>query len=242
MNALSRGRRMGAIVTKCDTLVPTRHNRATTPMYRSDQEVARDRFLLPLLDRAASSRLASIEGIVAMKKLTLGLSLAALAAAGVGTAYAASGQFGGSMTRAEAQAHAAQLFAKFDVNHDGKIDAADRVAREAARFDKLDTDHNGSLSRAEFMAGADHFGGREGGRHGHGWKGHHRDLGAMATMADTNHDGALTQAEFTAAALQRFGTMDTNHDGTVTREERQAARQAMHRDWQGRSATPHDPS
>ena len=68
-----------------------------------------------------------------MKKLTIGLSVAALAIAG--TAYA--GQHGmrgdgngdGVVTRVEAQAKSAEMFARMDANSDGKIDAADREAR-----------------------------------------------------------------------------------------------------------------
>jgi hypothetical protein len=96
-----------------------------------------------------------------MKSLTLGLSVAALALGGMACAQApdrprinANGD--GVVTRAEAQAAAAQLFAKLDVNKDGKIDKADReLGRQQKRetlFDKLDTNHDGSISKAEFMA------------------------------------------------------------------------------------------
>src|SRR5690606_18457150 len=90
-----------------------------------------------------------------MKTLTIGLSLAALALAG--TAHAAPDASARpdrdrTVTRAEAQTRASQVFARLDVNKDGKIDAGDRQARAAARFDKLDANKDGQLSRDEFTA------------------------------------------------------------------------------------------
>ena len=60
------------------------------------------------------------------------------------------------LTRAEAQANAAKLFDRLDVNHDGKIDAADRTAHIDAMFDKLDTNHDGAISRDEFRKAHEH--------------------------------------------------------------------------------------
>lgn len=57
-------------------------------------------------------------------------------------------------TRAEAQAEAAQLFARLDINRDGKLDAADRLARQAqrqeARFAAMDANKDGAISKAEW--------------------------------------------------------------------------------------------
>src|SRR3546814_4171666 len=53
----------------------------------------------------------------------------------------------GVLTRAEAQAHATDRFAKMDTNKDGKIDAADRQAARAAmqakRFAAFDANSDG---------------------------------------------------------------------------------------------------
>lgn len=177
-----------------------------------------------------------------MRKLTLSIAAATLATAGV--ALAAPAMMGGNadMTRAQAQAMAAEHFAKMDANSDGKIDAADRAARQAKMFDRIDTDHNGSISREEFTAmhsrgnrgehaGMDHgqaAGGHRMGGHRMGKRGHGAMGGQMmARMADTNNDGTITQAEFTAAALKHFDMADADHNGTVTAAERQAARAAM---------------
>src|SRR3546814_6385629 len=66
----------------------------------------------------------------------------------------------GVLTRAEAQAHATDRFAKMDTNKDGKIDAADRQAARAAmqakRFAAFDANSDGSISKAEWdQHGAD---------------------------------------------------------------------------------------
>jgi Ca2+-binding EF-hand superfamily protein len=181
-----------------------------------------------------------------MKKITIGLSLAALMVGG--GAYAAQDQMrpdadaGRTITRAEAQQRAEAMFTRLDVNKDGKLDQTDRAARrqdmKARMFDRLDTNKDGQISRAEFMVertanGDDARPGRGGhrGKNG-GWSGHRGGMMRMARMADTNSDGAITKAEFTAAALQRFDAMDTNKDGQVTPEERQAAREQMRAKWQ----------
>jgi hypothetical protein len=109
--------------------------------------------------------------ITNFRKLTLGLSVAALAIGGAACAQApasppqdgprmerpridANGD--GTVTRAEAQAAATALFARLDVNKDGKLDQADReLGRQQKRdkmFARLDTNGDGSISKAEFAA------------------------------------------------------------------------------------------
>lgn len=96
-----------------------------------------------------------------MKKLTIGLSAAALAIGGIAFAQADSrpkmdADGNGEITKAEAAKAAEAMFARMDVNNDGKIDQADRDARHEARraemFAKLDTNGDGSISSQEFMA------------------------------------------------------------------------------------------
>lgn len=192
-----------------------------------------------------------------MRKLTLALSVASLAVSGAAFAQAPGGPQGyrhqqGPITREEAAAHADQIFAKLDVNGDGKLDQADRAAHRDQRFDKLDTDGNGTISRKEFDAAAgklrervaERVKGKEGrsfgdrkfgadrtwiGR-GHGRRGHSgAGLAMMAKMADTNGDGAISKDEFKAAALAMFDRADANGNGTVTPEERRQ----MHREHRG---------
>jgi Ca2+-binding EF-hand superfamily protein len=180
-----------------------------------------------------------------MKTTVIALSAAALALGG--TAYAAPGMMGhgpkGDMTRADAQAQAAEHFARMDANGDGKLDPADREAMRAKMFDRIDADGNGAISREEFDAM--HRGGRDGeareGKRGHrmgmhrGMRGHHRGGMGMMKQADTDGDGAISQAEFTAGALAMFDKADADRNGTVTDAERKAAHQAMRAQWKAQA-------
>jgi len=229
--------RRAGIATIGDNLPDFGDNRATLVPYNGSQEAAWFE-QSPSLSVAARLRLFQF-GDFTMKKLTIGLSMAALAIAG--TAYAGPGRGGDgdtnrTLTRAEAQTHATEMFARMDANKDGKLDAADREARRTAMFDRIDSNKDGQISRAEFFAnqrperaeGGQRPEGADGKQRGHrggkgrGGNGHH-----MMRSADANGDKAVTQAEFTASAMQRFENADANKDGQVTSEERQAARSAM---------------
>lgn len=190
------------------------------------------------------------------KKISLFTLVAALVAVPV---LAAPGGADGNavQTRSDAQAKATQMFARMDVNKDGKLDATDRAAQRAEKqvkmFASVDTDGNGSISRAEWdKHGADRMakraerrekraeagdGKRDGMRGGHGKRGGHH--GMMMGKADANGDKAISQAEFQTAALARFDAADANKDGQVTAEERQAQRGA----WRAkRGAAPAAPA
>ena len=178
--------------------------------------------------------------------LTLGAALIA-----VPVLAAPGGDRNAVQTRADAQTRAAEMFARMDVNKDGKLDAADRAAKraemQAKKFASLDADGNGSISKAEWdQHGADRAAKRaergerraaageasDGKRHGmrghHGKRGggHHGMGGRMMGKADTDGDKAISQAEFQTAALARFDAADANKDGQVTAEERKAQRDA----------------
>lgn len=192
-----------------------------------------------------------------MKRKTLALGVAALAA-GIAGAALAQQQMGGmaphdpfgkaTITRAEAQTKAAEMFARMDLNTDGKLDAGDRAVMIGRRFDAMDANHDGALSRQEFldahqkmMGGAGHAGGPvhermrrgpEGGAMGmgHHGGGHHGKGMKMMDRMDANGDHAITRDEFLAGALKRFDAADANHDGKLTPEERRTAmRQGMMR-------------
>lgn len=178
------------------------------------------------------------------KNLIIGLSVTTLALAGAGAAYAATPVE--TVTRAEAQAHAAEMFAQMDANKDGKLDAADRGAHQAAKFAQLDSNKDGSLSREEFAAGhhdrrepgARREGSEPMGRHhggdGAGEGGSHGMGMMMLGMADANKDSAVTQAEFTAAHLQHFDMADTNKDGSLSAAERRTMRDKMREHMRGK--------
>lgn len=182
--------------------------------------------------------------MTSMKTLMLSLSATALAVGGTANAQApAQNAPDRIVTRAEAQTRATEMFARLDVNKDGKLDKADRELRHQQirekMFARLDTNGDGSISKAEFMAdrgperrghGADHDGppppGKDGpakfGGKGRGHFGGH-GFGPGGRFDD---DRVVTQAEFVAEALKRFDAQDANHDGKVTPEERTAARKA----------------
>lgn len=147
-----------------------------------------------------------------------------------------------TVTWAEARTKSDSMWAKLDVNSDGKLDKGDREARMAERFSKIDTDRNGSISQAEFMAHHSAMGGagqkadgadgkREGWKgRGKGRMGHHGMMGggmAMMAMADSNKDGAVSRAEYDAGVKMHFDMADANKDGKITPEERRAAMKSM---------------
>ncbi|WP_157190164.1 EF-hand domain-containing protein [Novosphingobium sp. Rr 2-17] len=141
------------------------------------------------------------------------------------------------ITRAQADDRAAEAFAAFDVNHDGKIDASDIAIAEAkqrdARFDRLDTNKDGEISRAEYDAAAQPhartmrtgfervFGSAFQPRHAGG-------MVALSRFVGTDKDAPITKAQFMAAVDKRFEKMDVDHDGKLTRADWQATRAARH--------------
>ncbi len=198
-----------------------------------------------------------------MKKISLLTLGAALIAAPVLAAPGGADR-DAVQTRADAQAKAAEMFAKMDANKDGKIDAADRALRhtemQAKRFAALDANSDGSISKAEWdqhgadraakraerkekrvAAGEAGAGKRDGMRGHHGKRGGHGMRGGHGgwMKADADGDKAISQAEFQTAALARFDAVDANKDGRVTPDERQAQRAA----WRAkRGAAPAAPT
>jgi hypothetical protein len=196
-----------------------------------------------------------------MKRITLVLGAAGLAAALAGAALAQQamgghmdGHMGGhdpfgnaTITRAEAQAKAGEMFARMDLNGDGRLDAADRAAGMAKRFDAMDANHDGVLSKQEFInahqnrMGAEHMGAEhKGGKMGRHMMGRMMMGRMMLGQMDTNGDHAITRDEFTAGVLKHFDAADANHDGKLTPEERRAAfRQGMKMHMRGMGGAGH---
>ena len=162
-----------------------------------------------------------------MKKIAIGLSLAAMAVAGTALAEQAMspGMRGATVARADALARAAQMFDRLDVNHDGKLDPADREARKSAMFDNIDTNKDGQISRAEFMAmrpmGGGHMGGHPMG--GPGMGGEHKDSDHMGGPdmggpgMGRGHMGRPGMGGMGGKMLMRMS--DANRDGTVSKDE-----------------------
>lgn len=197
-----------------------------------------------------------------MKKITLLTLGAALIAVPAIAAPGGKADPNATVTRAQAQTHAAEMFAKLDANKDGKLDAADRAAQraemQAKGFERLDANKDGSISKAEWDqhaadrqakrgekradAGdrAERGEGKRGMRGHHGKRGGHH--GMMMGRADTNGDKAISQAEFQTAALARFDAADANKDGQVTPAERAAQREAWKAKAGERRAKPAAPA
>jgi len=180
-----------------------------------------------------------------MKKITLGLGATALAIALAATGVVHAEQTGSppaaapgqrttadplgdaTVTRAEAQTHAAAQFDRMDLNRDGKLDAADRAARIGQHFDAMDANKDGTLSRQEFAtAHEQRMTGHDDADHGpHKGHGHHGAgmMGMGMKGMDADADRTVTRAEFLAGALQRFDAADSNHDSKLTPAERRSA-------------------
>jgi Ca2+-binding EF-hand superfamily protein len=191
-----------------------------------------------------------------MKRMTLGLSIAALILASAGYAAEEHMRAAQPETRADARARAEHLFDKLDLNHDGKLDKADRAIRINEMFDRFDANHDGAISRDEFAAAHEHMhehmmdhdqpgpgpghpdkdraghpdGDDHGGHMGH-WGHDHREPGGLVMLilqrADPGHTGTVSRDGFVGAALSLFDQADTNHDGILTPDEHRAAAQAM---------------
>ena len=111
-----------------------------------------------------------------------------------------------------------------DLWGDASVTRAEAEAKAAERFDTLDTNHDGVLSPDELVAARPAWGGG-----GH-WQGpsvdrHGRDGRGMGAMTDGG--GNVPKAAFIAAQLHRFDLADTDHDGVLTKPEREAAAAAM---------------
>jgi len=141
-----------------------------------------------------------------------------------------------TVTRAEAQARAGEMFARMDANKDGKLDQADRQARMAARLDetfaRMDANKDGRIDKAEFVAAHQPPANGQPGAMGMGPMGRDSmEMGRMRGMGhgpmmgrmDANGDRAITRDEFIAGALKRFDAADANKDGKLTPEERRTA-------------------
>ena len=145
------------------------------------------------------------------------------------------------LTRAEATAHAEAMFARMDVNGDGRLSPEDREERRERRagetFTRMDADNSGTISRAEWDRAGELREARRAQRQerranasdaevGRAFRGQRRGRMGMAMLAQADRDGdrSVSRAEFLEVAGQRFARMDANGDGNVTQDERSAAR------------------
>ena len=114
-------------------------------------------------------------------------------------------------TRADAEARAAAMFARMDLDHDGFVTLAEISAFAAARAPRP---AKGKLPATPPIA-------RE-----------------MFDDADADHDGRISAEESKAAADRGFDEADIDHDGLVTPAERMAATQDVIKDGAAKKAKP----
>ncbi|MFA6218671.1 MAG: EF-hand domain-containing protein [Erythrobacter sp.] len=150
-----------------------------------------------------------------MRKIHLGLSVAALALACGTVALAQRGEHpnpdangDGAITLAEMQAHGGEMFARMDATGDGVLNQDDRGAHGAQMFAKADTDGSGELSPEEMTAA------HEARRGARAQKREDRMARHFAT-ADTDRSGGLSQDELHAlhAARGEAGPGRPRHGG-----------------------------
>lgn len=108
---------------------------------------------------------------------------------------------GQGMTLAQMRERMHARFSAMDVNHDGRLSAAERQQAMEARRARMAA----RGGRADGM--------REAGRAGGG---------PMGRMADANGD--ITLAAMDAGLARRFARLDANRDGRITSDERPARR------------------
>lgn len=137
-----------------------------------------------------------------MRKLTLTLSVAALALSSTGIAAYAQGRQAtdangdGVVSLAETKVQAAQRFARMDVNEDGQIDKADREAMQAKRFAMVDTNGDGELSQAEMKTAREARKSKQAERRA-------KRQDQMFARMDADKSGGISEAEMKAAQEAR---------------------------------------
>lgn len=100
----------------------------------------------------------------------------------------------GAVTVEEAAKRRSDVFASFDANEDGFLDAEEYVLFDEARANDLAT-HGGQQGRGAMMRAAD---------------------GMMLDRNDTDGDGKVSREEFLAQAATWIAGMDRNGDGVIT--------------------------
>lgn len=118
----------------------------------------------------------------------------------------------GQLERSEVPERLQGIFARADINKDGKL-TADEIKKSAA-----------AAQQPNAMGGREGREGREGGRPGgqdgpgRGGPGRGGFTDKLLTALDANKDGALSADEI-ANAPAALRTLDTNHDGQLTPDE-----------------------
>lgn len=128
--------------------------------------------------------------------------------------------------KANKQQKRAQRMAKFDSNHNGKIDKGERITVRQQRFVALDTNRNGSLTLAEMQAAKAQ---RRATKQAQRAAKRAQRVAALSEKQQAKHAKrrAKRMAKRNArpnkankpGLAKRFAKLDANHDGSVSRSE-----------------------
>jgi Ca2+-binding EF-hand superfamily protein len=122
------------------------------------------------------------------------------------------GGFGGGGQRMQFQM---PTFAELDKNKDKKISRDEFPSQFAQMFDRFDTNHDGFIDEEEWNA-AMQRGGRGGGPGG--GMGGPRIGESLTKFLDANADGKISREEF-AKIVSLFDILDKDHNGELSQEE-----------------------
>lgn len=115
----------------------------------------------------------------------------------------------GQVTLAEATERRDNIFATFDADEDGALNAEEYDLFDEARANDMAENGMGGKGAGQ--------GGGQGGGQGHGKM--NPANGMMRKFTDVNGDGTVTRDEFMASIPDWYARMDKNADGTVTVED-----------------------
>jgi Ca2+-binding EF-hand superfamily protein len=128
------------------------------------------------------------------------MSLAAVAAIGIGAATAAT-----NPTKKSTEVKADRMIKRLDLNKDGAVSVDEAMKRATDRFAKADLDKDGKVTKAEIdkvMAGKSE-----------------EKRAKLLKRYDKDGDGVITTAEVQAKIEKRLGKLDGDKDGKVTKAE-----------------------
>lgn len=132
----------------------------------------------------------------------------------------------------------AHFMEQWDMDRDGKVTLAEVTEMRGYIFAMFDADSNGTLDATEWQGINDHMAAEMESK-GNGMMGKGKGAGGLQTMMmmfgkgqggvmhesmgpafnDADGDGVVTEAEFAAASEKLFPLLDSNGDGAVTPED-----------------------